>query len=257
MTNHTPTPGPIVEHHGLLLRASEATDGLLNTDWAATPLGPVESWPPTLRVAVQLCLNSRFPVTLCWGRELTVIYNDGYIPIMGRNKHPGAFGQPALEVYAEIDEFLRPLTTSVMEQGETVWQEDQHIPIARHGEPQEGYYTFCYSPVRDPDGRIQGLISIATDTTDHVVRRRRTAAGRTAVAHGPVRLRTLHPVPHRATHRGIGERHHGLRQGGTVHPGRRSHDAHHIRASAGIRAAARRREPDSPHTRAGRRLDRA
>jgi len=193
MANHSPKAGPIVEHHGLLLRASEATDGFLNTDWAASPLGPVESWSTTLRVAVQLCLNSRFPVTLCWGRELTVIYNDGYIPIMGRNKHPGAFGRPALDVYAEIEDFLRPLTASVMEQGETIWQEDQHVPIARHGEPQEGYFTFSYSPVRDPDGRIQGLISIATETTDHVVRRRRTAAGR-LLSDVLVRLRTFDPV---------------------------------------------------------------
>lgn len=193
MANLTPVPGPIVEHYGLILRSSEATNCLVNTDWAATPLGPVDAWSPTLRIAVQLCLNSRFPVTLAWGSDLTLIYNDGYIPIMGRNKHPAAFGQPVLHIYAEIEDFLRPLTVSVMDHGETIWQEDRLIAIARHDGPQEGYYTFCYSPVRDPNGRIQGTISIATDTTDHVVRRRRSSTGR-ALSDVLVRLRTFDPV---------------------------------------------------------------
>jgi hypothetical protein len=193
MADSTPASEQIIEHHGLRLRPSEATDCLMHTDWSATPLGHVDSWSPTLRIAAQLCLNSRFPVTLAWGDDLTLIYNDGYSSIMGRNKHPGAFGQPALDVYAEIEDFLRPLTTSVVQDGETIWQEDQLIPIARHGEPQEGYYTFCYSPIRDPDGRIQGVISIATDTTDHVVRRRRSSAGR-VLSDVLVRLRTFDPI---------------------------------------------------------------
>lgn len=193
MADFTHDSGQIVDHHGLRLRSSETTECLLHTDWAATPLGPVESWSATLRVAVQLCLNSRFPVTLGWGEALTLIYNDAYIPIMGRDKHTDAFGRPALDVYAEIEDFLRPLTESVVQHGETIWQEDQLIPILRHDEPQEGYYTFCYSPIRDPEGRIQGLISIASDTTSHVVHQRRTSASR-ILSDVLVRLRTLDPV---------------------------------------------------------------
>jgi hypothetical protein len=37
---------------------------VLEHDWAATPLGSVESWSPTLRTAVSTCLNSPFPMML-------------------------------------------------------------------------------------------------------------------------------------------------------------------------------------------------
>ncbi len=31
-------------------------------DWSASPLGPPESWPPSLRTVVGLLLQSRFPM---------------------------------------------------------------------------------------------------------------------------------------------------------------------------------------------------
>ncbi len=36
-------------------------------DWPATPLGPVEGWPQSLRTAVALCLASGFPMLVMWG----------------------------------------------------------------------------------------------------------------------------------------------------------------------------------------------
>lgn len=36
-------------------------------DWAATPLGPVETWPQTLRTAVSLMLGAAQPVYIAWG----------------------------------------------------------------------------------------------------------------------------------------------------------------------------------------------
>jgi hypothetical protein len=32
-----------------------------STDWTKTPLGPIESWPQSLRTTVSLCLASNFP----------------------------------------------------------------------------------------------------------------------------------------------------------------------------------------------------
>ncbi|MEZ4728119.1 MAG: hypothetical protein R3E79_13390 [Caldilineaceae bacterium] len=38
-------------------------------DWSQTALGPVQTWPQSLRTAVSICLNSRFPILLWWGRN--------------------------------------------------------------------------------------------------------------------------------------------------------------------------------------------
>src|ERR1700716_1339110 len=61
-------------------------------DWSKTPLGPIESWPQSLRTTVSLSLASNFPIALAWGPKHVQIYNDGYWPICGE-KHTGAMGQ--------------------------------------------------------------------------------------------------------------------------------------------------------------------
>ena len=39
-------------------------------NWAASPLGAMEQWPPTLRNTVGLLLSSKFPMFLWWGNEM-------------------------------------------------------------------------------------------------------------------------------------------------------------------------------------------
>ena len=59
-------------------------------DWATTPLGPPEGWPPNLKSSIALCLGSRFPTVIWWGRETLIqFYNDGYISFLGFRETPG------------------------------------------------------------------------------------------------------------------------------------------------------------------------
>ena len=60
-------------------------------DWAATPLGPPEIWPQSLRTTVRLMLNTRHPMFIWWGPELIQFYNDAYRQTMG----PGASSERA------------------------------------------------------------------------------------------------------------------------------------------------------------------
>src|SRR5262245_30183347 len=60
-------------------------------DWAATALGPVATWPHTLKAAVDLCVAANTPMALAWGDERTMIYNEAYEPLCG-DRHPGCFG---------------------------------------------------------------------------------------------------------------------------------------------------------------------
>src|SRR5690242_4062481 len=39
-------------------------------DWSQTSLGPIEDWPQSLRTAISICLDSRFPILIWWGSEL-------------------------------------------------------------------------------------------------------------------------------------------------------------------------------------------
>ncbi len=81
--------------------AGSLRDAYRRVDWAATPLGPVSSWSPALAGAVDLVLHSRNPVTLIWGPQFVLLYNEAYVAMIG-DKHPAALGSPARAVFAEI-----------------------------------------------------------------------------------------------------------------------------------------------------------
>src|SRR5205807_1545752 len=77
-------------------------------DWAATPLGPRERWPQSLKLIVATILASQFPMAVRWGRDFVLVYNDGYLPILGE-KHPRALGLPFREAWPEVQAQLGPL----------------------------------------------------------------------------------------------------------------------------------------------------
>jgi hypothetical protein len=79
-----------------------------SVDWAATPLGPVGSWPQSLRAVVSVVFESAFPMMLAWGPAFTQIYNDPFRPILGRTKHP-ALGKGTAETFAEAWHIVGPL----------------------------------------------------------------------------------------------------------------------------------------------------
>jgi serine phosphatase RsbU (regulator of sigma subunit) len=140
-------------------------------DWASTPLGEPSGWPPVLRRALELALETRFAVLLCWGPELTMVYNEAYGEVIG-SKHPDALGRPVREVFPEAWDELGPLFASALA-GDAVWFADLPVMLERDGFLAETFFTFSYSPVRDEDGAIAGVMDIAVETTRQVQDHRR------------------------------------------------------------------------------------
>ena len=141
-------------------------------DWSGTALGPIESWSQALRISVSTVMGSRFPLLLCWGPELVQIYNEGYVAIFG-SKHPRSFGESVAQTWSEIYDVVGPLMDGVHRTGEATWAEDQQLFINRLGFPEDTYFTFSYSPVRDEHGASVGLLAPAIETTAQFVDARR------------------------------------------------------------------------------------
>ena len=144
-----------------------------STDWETTPLESLSRWPQSLRTTMSICLNSRFPIAIYWGPEYLMLYNQSLLPMVGPRKHPWALGQPAREVLAEIWEIIEPLLRHVRTTGEATWSEDLMLPLARTGAPEESYFTFTYSPIRDETGGVGGVFCAVMETTDKVIEERR------------------------------------------------------------------------------------
>ena len=144
-------------------------------DWSTTPVGRMETWPQSLRTALDIMLTSRFPMFLWWGPERIQFYNDGYRPSLGANKHPSALGQRGEEGWAEIWHVIGPMIDAVFTRGESFWHEDQLIPIDRNGYLEEVFWTYSYSPIRLEDGTVGGTLVVVSETTQRVQAERRLA----------------------------------------------------------------------------------
>jgi PAS domain S-box-containing protein len=132
-------------------------------DWSATPLGPVEEWPQSLRTAAGMVVAQGIAQNLCWGPELIQIYNDAYARMMGA-KHPAGLGRSVLDSWVEVAAEIGPLFQRALA-GETVTFEDLRLEVQRHGEPEETYFTFSYSPVRTGTGEVGGVLVTSIETT--------------------------------------------------------------------------------------------
>jgi signal transduction histidine kinase len=144
---------------------------VLAKDWSCTPLGPIESWPQSLRTTVSLCLASNFPISIAWGPQHTQIYNDGYWPICGA-KHPGSLGQDFSSCWASAWPAVGP-SFERAPRGETSFLEDQRMFLDRHGYLEETFFTFSFSPIRDESGGVAGLFHPVTETTVNMLSQRR------------------------------------------------------------------------------------
>ncbi|HSJ32975.1 MAG TPA: PAS domain-containing protein [Longimicrobiales bacterium] len=169
----------------LYSRSSPASDPLFDgpgemralcraLDWSATPLGPVGSWPVSLRTIVGSVLGSRNPMFLFWGPDLVQIYNDAYRPSLGTgdgavSRHPRALGMRGREFWTDIWDAIGPQIDQVMTTGVATWHEDQYLPIERDGRLDDVWWTYSYGPVHDDDGRINGVLVVCQETTQRIL----------------------------------------------------------------------------------------
>lgn len=164
-------------------------------DWAATPLGPVSSWPITLRVLAPVVLASGVPTALLWGESHVVLYNDAYIPLMGA-QHPRALGAPLFETAPETRDTFEPLLRRVLA-GESLNLDDVPTVFRREAlaaSATTNAYSFSFAPVRaaDDPSRIIGVHCVVAETPSeralasaHAARRESEARASAIVAHLP------------------------------------------------------------------------
>jgi PAS domain S-box-containing protein len=165
-------PGP---HDDLDLMSGGGDMGALMRahDWSRTPFGPVSTWPQSLRTALRICLDSRFPIVIWWGPELRLLYNDAWRPALGTTKYLQALGSPGGEVWADVWDTIGPMLEGVMRTGQATWENDQLLLFDRHGYLEESYWTYSYSAIRLSSGEVGGVFSAVHEVTDRVLSARR------------------------------------------------------------------------------------
>lgn len=154
-----------------------AGDLLRETDWAATPLGPMRQWPLSLLTMVRALLSTRQATCLFWGPELINLYNDGFVPLLGE-KHPQAMGKRARECWSDAWPVVGDMLADVLSRGRAVLFEEMLVPIVRTGRLEDAWWNYSYSPAYDDQGSIAGVLVVATEVTAEVAARKQLEAAR-------------------------------------------------------------------------------
>jgi PAS domain S-box-containing protein len=135
----------------------EMAERICTYNWAATPLGPIPSWPQCLKTAVELMLASGFPTSIQWGQDAILLYNDAKARMLGHH-HPASLGQPG----PHESVFRRVMA------GESVVFGDQRYVVQDKGDEKEIWVDHLASPIRDETGHIGGVWTVLINVTARV-----------------------------------------------------------------------------------------
>ncbi|RYF25655.1 MAG: PAS domain-containing sensor histidine kinase [Comamonadaceae bacterium] len=142
-------------------------------DWSGSSLGQPAEWSRSLRAAVSLVLDSHAATWLAWGPGLGMVYNAPYADMLG-GKHPTAMGAALDAVWAEIWPDVKPLVDTALA-GQALYREDLPLVVNRHGHDEPAWFSFSYTPLRDDQGGVQGVLCTVRETTDKVLAQRKVA----------------------------------------------------------------------------------
>ncbi len=149
--------------------------------WAATPLGPVEAWPQSLRTALEMVLAIPGPATILWGPQYVQLYNDAYIAI-ARDRHPALLGRPVRQGWAEIHDAVIAPVLDRAEAGQATRLVEVSVSLqGADGRFEDRLFDADWSPIRDESGAVAGVLQTLIEATDR--RRARIAMRESEARH--------------------------------------------------------------------------
>lgn len=146
--------------------------------WDQTELGPIDQWPLELLTVVNMMLASREIVTIFWGPDRLMIYNDQYTSQLGI-RHPASLGRPLRDVWPEVVDQVKHLLDPVFASGTSTYVEDAPLTVIENGVRTERVYSISCEPIwlcAGSDSSVQGVYQTAINNTAKVQAERRLRA---------------------------------------------------------------------------------
>ena len=126
----------------------------------------------TLRQRNDLLMHAPVATALMRGPEhVFELANPLYCRLVGRDPT----GKGFREAFPDLRESsIPPLLDRVYETGEPVTLSEQLVPLDRRGNGvlEDTFVNFSLEPLRDEDGRVNGMMAVATDITEQVLSRK-------------------------------------------------------------------------------------
>lgn len=147
------------------------------TKWTDTPLGPLEKWPVSLQVLTNFVMTESMAAVIYWGPQLYAICNAEMVRITHLRLPRGDgnyMGKPFTEIWPDVWAEYGPMIDDVFTRGVPLDTLDINIFTARDGINEESFWNGSFIPVRDLEGKVQGLLNRGRETTQEVITSRRT-----------------------------------------------------------------------------------
>lgn len=139
-------------------------------DWAATSLGPRETWCANLKAAVDIITLSPAAMAILWGHDGTMIYNQGFALIIG-HRHPELLGRSIHQGFPEISNFCQHVLSEVLG-GAPLSYRAKHVVMDIGHKPQSFWLDLDFSPIADDAGKPAGVLAVVVDTTQRILAER-------------------------------------------------------------------------------------
>ncbi|KAA3436815.1 PAS domain S-box protein [Rufibacter hautae] len=134
--------------------------------WDSTLLGPISEWSLSLRMAVNLILQSPTPMVMLWGEAGTVLYNDAYRTLAGQ-RHPFMLGVEFSESWPETAGFIKEVISQTL-QGKALTYRKLPFTVYRNNTAEDIWLDLDCSPILGDDGLPAGTLIITNEITGKV-----------------------------------------------------------------------------------------
>ena len=147
---------------------NEMSERIRNHDWSATPLGPVDSWPASLRVLLDTLLEAPLPMCVLWDEAGLQLYNDAHAALI-RHHHPAALGMPVAETWgAAWPELIEAL--NACERSQACLLRNHRLSEQGTADSQSVWFDLALSPIRDGQS-IRGQLLCLRHSEEEALRR--------------------------------------------------------------------------------------
>jgi CheY-like chemotaxis protein len=124
-------------------------------DWSQTALGDAASWPSSLRLTIDILLNSPQAMLLMWGPQQIMVYNEAYAALIGLPslRAPGG-NVPSMQpaAWSWSSAALAPVR-----EGRSLSYRGCNLPLWRDGRMEQQALDLYYTPVPG-DGVVAGIL---------------------------------------------------------------------------------------------------
>lgn len=139
---------------------SEMAQRVRAHDWAATPLGSLETWPERLRAAGELVIASPQVASLAIGPERLLLYNDVAAQLFG-TAHPSVLGRSLAEAFPESYPDVAPFYDLAFA-GDAVTVPARPVSVSMAGGE---VFEATLLPVRSADGEVLAVLMTGSEVS--------------------------------------------------------------------------------------------